>query len=207
MDPASAAAILSAIAAVGGPIAGSFFGGTGTDTGFTDEQRNLLNDLIQGIQTGSGPIGAPFDTGRFQREVGDPIREQFQQRTVPQIQQRFAGQGQMRGTSSGDTITRAGADLEAEIARGAFDAEQKTLDRILAGTKVGLTDPGKHTTEKDSPVGDFFNMVGAGGAKEFDLQNFLNMIMPGSGGGGGMQGSRPPLRGTTTPAQPPPVRY
>lgn len=175
-NPSTAATILNAIATVGGPILSSIFGASGRESQLTPQQEQLQQQLIQGLG-GSGPLGllGQFNFDNFQRDVGDPLRQQFQQRTVPGIQQRFAGLGQLRGTSSGDTITRAGADLEGQIANLGFQGQQNSLDRILRGAGLAL---GTGTQQRDpGRASSLFAGIGQGAAQNFDLQQTIESLL------------------------------
>jgi len=177
MDPASIAAIMTAIASIGGPVAASFFGSNPTNK-FTGGQQQLQSDIMQALQGGGGNLGfldPNFSFDQFNQQVGDPARQQFQQRTVPQIQQRFAGVGALRGTAAGDTITRAGADLEGQLAQQAFQAQQRGLDRAVSAFNPALQSQYTGDTQTN-PFGALFGGIGAGAAQNFDLTQFLNAL-------------------------------
>lgn len=130
-------------AQVGGPFGALVGGGVGALTGFlnTDndlkktevkspEQQRLFQQLYNMLN--NGPLAQGYESSlNYQRDLMNPnsaavqqftqpYMNQFNQQTVPQLAERFAGLGAMGGGLSssgfGQSLSSAGANLQAQLA-------------------------------------------------------------------------------------------
>lgn len=186
-------AALNLAASIGGPLIGNLLGRAKPVSKFTDPQQNLQRELIQSLLGGGGAFNflrPEQATQDFQRQVADPARQQFQNLTIPQIQQRFAGLGQLRGTSAGDTIARSGANLEQALLGQQFQTQQNALDRVLQGLSPAFAN--QFTGQQQlSPMQATAYGFGQQGLKNLDSQQILNLLqgLGNAFGGGSGQGS------------------
>lgn len=181
MDPATAgllAAILPTIIGGGATIGASLFNQPNKPL-LTPEQQALQRQIQEGI-SGGGPLGFlnPENAiADFDKLVGDPALEQFQNLTVPQIQERFVGQ--LRGTPAQDAITRSGADLSGKLSQQKFQQMQNAMDRaIRAATGVVGTKEQAVSTEP-SPIEQILSDVGKStiGGEGEGISNAINEIL------------------------------
>lgn len=107
------------------------------------EQISALTPEQQGLFT---KLMTDFDptelTDMFQSSVADPARQQFQQKTLPGIQERFIAGGGGGSGALNRAAVGAGADLESglsgQLAQLLAQAQQGTLNR-QAGLAVAPT--------------------------------------------------------------------
>jgi hypothetical protein len=122
-----------AVKGIGGLLGGAEQPGIEQVSTLTDQQQQVLSQLLTGIQGGefsqfgqseqfgeglgalSGLLGG-FDPQRtteaFQQQVADPARQQFQEEVLPSIQERLIGAGAGRGTTAQRQFAQAGQRLE-----------------------------------------------------------------------------------------------
>ena len=126
--------LLGAPGAIAGGLFGGLFGGGKKDKlkkidTMTKEQKQLLNQLTQLL---SGPLGqANQQALAYQQDLLDPSSEaydrfaqpyldQFNEQTIPQLGERFAGAGANSGALSssgfGQSLSAAGASLSNQLA-------------------------------------------------------------------------------------------
>jgi len=75
----------------------------------TPEQQQIFSKLL-------GDFDPSALTEMFQTSVADPARQQFQEQTLPGIQERFIGGGGARSGAVGRAGVQAGANLESGLA-------------------------------------------------------------------------------------------
>lgn len=132
MDPFTLALITAGIGA-GGSALGGFLGrDKGRETAIQGQQRLTIDDILAGIK-GEGPFASLFaaDEDTFQKSFVDPAQARFANQTAPQIQQQFIASGQQRGTGLEDTLSRAGVDMDMELASQYGQFQQSALQRQL----------------------------------------------------------------------------
>jgi hypothetical protein len=101
-------------------------------TGTQAQQQFGGNDLIQLLQQMMGQGGGlnsanQYDQGLLQGNQGQPgsaydqfsspYLQQFQEQVLPQIAERFAGQGALSSSGFGQTLGGAGAGLQSQLAQ------------------------------------------------------------------------------------------
>jgi len=102
----------------------------------TDQQKDLLNNIIQKALSGRDGFG--FDEDFFNKSFADPALRQFEQRTAPSIQQRFINQGLGSSSSLEDSLIRAGADVQGGIDQKRAELLNQALNRQLQAAGLGL---------------------------------------------------------------------
>jgi len=96
------------------------------------EQKQFLNSIMQQLG-GGGQLGQGYGqslsnlqelldpTSAAQQRFAQPYMDQFQQQTVPQLAERFAGAGAQGGALSssgfGQALGAAGSDLQSQLAQ------------------------------------------------------------------------------------------
>jgi len=123
--------------ALGGGALGGFApsGGNKNISNYSDQQRDLIDQLLQQAQQGTSP--EVFED-YFQSAVVDPSLSTFNNRIAPAIQQKFAGTG-VRGTPLDDALSRAGADINSAIAAQRIPALNQFEKQRQFNTAIGLT--------------------------------------------------------------------
>lgn len=99
---------------------------------FNPDQQQALSQILQ--MSLGGLQKTPFDFG----PIAQQARENFQQKTIPSIAERFAGLGGLRSSAFNRAIGQAGAGLETNL--GALGAQynlaqQSNLGKLL---QIGL---------------------------------------------------------------------
>src|SRR5574338_812065 len=116
MDPATISAIMSAL----GPILQAFTGGQGKHgSTYNKGQRGLIDELVSNVkgmgnqgninqnpqfQQGQDWLMGLFNDPEFFNSFEAPLQRQFQEETIPNLANRFAGMGS--GGSLGSTVFR-----------------------------------------------------------------------------------------------------
>jgi len=138
----------------------------------TPGQENIINQAgqmgLRGLQGGS----SRFDP------IAQQAQEQFSQRTVPGIAERFTQSGAQRSSAFGQQLGQAGADLSTNLASmgSQFGLQEQKLFQQLLG--LGLTPQFENYIEQGNP--------GLAG----HLGQFLPLLAHGFGSGlsGGLSG-------------------
>lgn len=104
--------------------------GRNKETKMQKTQRKLVDQLLQSLY-GQGPMSDlyNFDQDIFNKSFVEPAQAKFRNQIAPQIQQKFIAGGQQRSTGLQDTLTRAGVDLDSEINKYMYQAQQDALNR------------------------------------------------------------------------------
>jgi len=150
------------------------------------QQQELLQQLLSGVQGQGGSFGylnPQTQSQNFQQYVADPTMQRFMNRTVPGIQQKYAGIGQLRGTNAGDDILRSGADIESELARLQFQAMQGSQEQGLQAALGLLNKPlfNQNLTPESDPLNDILKGFSSGLPNS--LTQLLSQFTRPSGGG------------------------
>ena len=102
----------------------------------TPGQRDLLNFLIQRAQSGQGGFG--FDEDFFDQSFTQPAINEFQNTTVPAIQQAAIASGQQRSSGLNDVLARAGTQLQGQLSGQRADLLNQALNRQLQAASTAL---------------------------------------------------------------------
>ena len=139
MDPLTKSLILSAIGVGGSALGGIFGRERGKETPTQQRQKMAIDDILAGIK-GEGPYASLFsaDQDAFQRSYVDPAKSRFEKQIAPQIQQEFIASGQQRGTGLDDTLSRAGVDMDMQLAEQYGQFQENALQRQLQALGITL---------------------------------------------------------------------
>lgn len=130
-------------------IGGALFGKGPKQVSTMSPQQQQLLGLLQGGLAGGGALGGAlggFDPNEiaqlFQTGVAEPARRQFQQRTLPGIEQRAIGSGLTRSSGLQRQQLEGEFDLEemlsSQLAQAQLGAREGSLNRQLQGLGIGL---------------------------------------------------------------------
>lgn len=158
MDPATISALMAAI----GPILQSLTGkGEKFGSTFNPQQQNFMQQGLsglnpgmgdvtqnQGYQQGSDWLSALFNDPNFFKSFEAPLMRQFEEETIPNLANRFAGMGS--GGATGSTAFRN------QLAR-----EGSTLHEKIAALRGGLQQQGVNQSLQyaQQPVSNYFQQL------------------------------------------------
>jgi hypothetical protein len=146
MDPATISAIMSIL----GPVMQAFSGSQGKqgstyNKGQLSQLDQIMNDLKgmrgsqditqnQNYQTGQDWLQSMFSDPEFFNKFEAPMQRQFQEQTVPELANRFAGMGS--GGSTGSTafrnqLAREGSNLHTNIAAMRGSMQQQAIPQMM----------------------------------------------------------------------------
>jgi hypothetical protein len=187
MDPATIAALVSALST----IAGSTFGGQGPST---QQKRHdkVTNELLQGLR-GEGEFADLFadDYDAFQKSFVEPAQQRFKDVTAPNIQQSFIASGQQRGTGLDDSLTRAGVDMDTLLNQQYADFQERGKNRRFQGVGQVLN---QGLQGQSQPQGGF-GQAATGFASSTQGQDLLVKILNALQSSQGSQGGNIPPSG------------
>lgn len=145
MNPAFALAIPSILSALGGLTGSkSEYGST-----YSKGARNLIDDIIKevksqssaqniqqqpGYQTGMDWLQGLFNNPEFFNQFEAPLQRQFQEQTVPELANRFAGmgsEGALGSTGFRNQLAREGSNLHSNIAALRGNMQQNAIPQLL----------------------------------------------------------------------------
>ena len=141
MDPATAAMIASAIAALGSTAAGALSAsGSGKESKLQRKQRKTIDEILASLR-GEGEFSNLFATDEeaFQKSFVDPAKQKFKTQIAPTIQQQFISSGLQRGTGLDDSLTRAGVDLDTLLNQQFLDFQQGGQNRMMEALRMILS--------------------------------------------------------------------
>lgn len=110
---------------------------------YSSQQRGFMNQSLQGAQ---GQLGNVFQwlnaiLGNDQSAYEDyeaPYLQQFQQQTIPQIMERFAGMGAQNSSALNQTLGEAGKNLQMGLASQRADLKNNALQQLMALAGQGM---------------------------------------------------------------------
>jgi len=147
MDPATISAIMSAI----GPLLQAFTGNQGKmGSTYNKGQTGLIDQLVQQVkgmgnqtdisqnpqfQQGQNWLSSLFNNPDFFNQFEAPLRRDFEENTIPNLANRFAGMGS--GGSLGSTgfrnqLAREGSNLSTNIAALRGGMQQQGIPQLLS---------------------------------------------------------------------------
>jgi hypothetical protein len=137
-------------------------------------QQELMKLVMQGLKEGKGPFAelfGDFDKDSFDEGVSKPMMKQFQEETLPQIQEKFIAGNQVLGSGMRRGQMKAANDFQSELAKLMYGAQKDQQSNKLAGINSML---GKTTNENVYKQGTTGAVQGlAQGAS----QAFANSVM------------------------------
>lgn len=207
-DPMTMMMILNAITGVGSALT-SNKGEMGST--FNKNQLSTLDDILnqvkgmgnqditqnQGYQTGQNWLQSMFNDPEFFKSFEAPLQRQFQEQTVPELANRFAGMGSggaLGSTAFRNQLGREGSNLSTNIAALRGGMQQQAIPQMLGYAQQPFNNylqmlqqalqPTQNVYQPPSagPFGGAF-AAGTGGM----MQGLINQGF-GVGGGGGMGG-------------------
>jgi len=170
---------------------------------YTDEQENFINSVLQ--QTGPlNQAGMDYlrqilnnDPKAFEAYEA-PIKQQFEEETIPNILERFSSAGARNSSALNQTLGRSGRDLSTQLAGQRANLRDSALSRLMQFNQTGLTQTKQPYMKGGSEglAGPLLNLgasvIGGPLASGFSsLTNFLSSKFGGaaSGGGGDLTGA------------------
>lgn len=127
---------LSALGSIGG---GFLSGQSNKETKMQKTKRKLIDQLLDSVN-GQGPYADLYnsDQNAFNKSFVEPAQAKFRNQIAPQIQQQYIASGQQRGTGLDDQLLRAGVDLDSEINRYMYQAQQDAMNRKQSAFNAAL---------------------------------------------------------------------
>src|ERR1700722_632628 len=147
----------------------------------TPDQEELLGLIKEGITSGEGPlkdIFGEFNKEEFEKGVSEPALKNFQEKVLPGILEKFAGQG--FGSANVNAATKAGGDLQSKLAELMYGAQQNQKQNRISGLNTAIGRQGVENIYKPGTEGALQGLVkgigqGAG--------NAIGGAIPGAGTG------------------------
>jgi len=162
----------------------------------TPEQKSILDQLLGGM---GSPLGMGMQNLQ-QMLSGDPkafeafqapARTAFRQQTVPGIAERFSGAGAQQSSAFGQTLGRAGANLEENLAAQRSGLQSQALSQLQGLIGSGMQS--QFTTQQIPAQSGFLqslmNMLGQIGGQTGGMAlggGFGGLMAPGGTFGGGV---------------------
>lgn len=120
---------------------GSFlFGGKDKTTQhqiYTPQQQALINQIIGGLGGQSGAVSGGMDFiqqllgGQTAETATAPMMRQFNEQTVPQLSERFAGSGALNSSAFGQALGSAGAGLQENLFAARNQQQMQGLQGLM----------------------------------------------------------------------------
>lgn len=104
-------------------------------------QMELMSLITEGLKTGQGPLKdilGQFNMEEFQKGVSQPALKQFEEQIMPQLQEKFIGRNQALSSGFQNAATKAGADLQSQLASLLYQAQQSQKQNRLSGLGSAL---------------------------------------------------------------------
>lgn len=105
------------------------------------EQKEISSLINKGLQTGRGPLGdifGGFDKKAFKRGVTEPALKNFEKYILPMLQEKFISGNQVGGSGMRNEFSKAGEDLQAQLAGLMYQAQQGQQQNRLQGINTLL---------------------------------------------------------------------
>lgn len=133
-------ALIAAAVSAAGSIGGGWLAGQGNkETKMQKTKRKLIDQILDSVN-GNGPYADlySFDENTFNKSFVEPAQAKFKNQIAPQIRQQYIGNGQHRGTALDDQLLRAGVDLDSEINKYMYQAQQDAMNRKQSAFNAAL---------------------------------------------------------------------
>ncbi len=105
----------------------------------TPEQQALLKmitDSLAGGDNALSDIFGGFNKQEFDQGVAQPALKQFQDEILPMIQEKFIAGNQVLGSGLQRAQLKAGGDLQAQLAKLMYEAQQQGKQNKIAGVNT-----------------------------------------------------------------------
>lgn len=169
------------------------------------QQQELMGLITQGLKSGTGAFGdlfGSFNEKRFQEGVTNPALKNFKENILPVIQEKFIGQGALRSSGFQNATSKAGSDLQAQLAQLMYQAQQQQGQNQLQGIQTALQPQQQQLSFPGTRgfLGDLYSGLAptlgkSGGGIQGLLQQLLGRGQgnPGLGSASGFGGGNPGL--------------
>lgn len=163
----------TAIGGLVGGIGGLFGGGSSKPkvkklSTMTDTQKELEALISEALTQGTGPLAGlfgNFNEEQFNKGVTEPMLKNFQEKILPILNEKFIENNQYNSTGRIKANQQAGVDLQAELAKLLYEAQQGHKQNQLSGLN---TIYGKQGIEniyqkpEQSPISGLIQGIGSG---------------------------------------------
>lgn len=112
---------------------------------YTPEQQALLNQIIGGLSGEGGAVSGGLDFikqllgGQTAETAIAPMMRQFNEQTLPQLSERFAGADALNSSAFGQSLGSAGAGLQENLFAARNDQQMQGLQGLMAMLNPALT--------------------------------------------------------------------
>lgn len=134
----------------------------------TPEQEQLMELINEGLTTGKGPfadIFGGFNKDEFDQGVTQPALKNFKENILPILNEKFVAGNQVGGSGMENAQLKAGTDLQSNLAKLMYEAQQGQKQNKLAGIQTSLGRQGVENFYKQGSTGavpSFLQGVGKG---------------------------------------------
>lgn len=107
----------------------------------TKEQIELSKLLNEGLISNEGPfkdLFGSFNEQQFQEGVTQPALKNFQENILPQLMEKFNSQNALQSGAFQKAKLKAGTDLQSDLAKLMYQAQNQTAQNRLTGLQTGL---------------------------------------------------------------------
>ncbi len=104
-------------------------------------QEELIDLIKQGLISGEGPfkdIFGGFNRQEFEQGVSNPLMKQFQEETLPMLQEKFISGNQVLGSGMRRGQLKAGKDFQSDLAKLMYQAQQDAKANKAGGINAIL---------------------------------------------------------------------
>jgi len=112
---------------------------------YTQPQQDLLNQIIGGLGGQGGAMSGGMDFiknllgGQTAEAATAPMMRQFNEQTVPQLSERFAGSDALNSSAFGQSLGSAGAGLQENLYNARNQQQMQGLQGLMAMLNPALT--------------------------------------------------------------------
>jgi len=144
-------------------------------------QQEMLALIKEGVVSGQGPFGelyGKFNPEAFDKGVSQPALKNFQENILPQLQEKFIGGNQLLGSGFRRGALKAGTDLQSELAKLMYQAQEGQKQNQLSGVNslLGAREfENLYEKPQKSPTSSF--LQGAAGALGQSTPDILKTLI------------------------------
>lgn len=105
------------------------------------EQQQLMSLIVEGLTKGEGAlkdIFGGFDKESFSEGVEKPALKNFQENILPMLNEKFIAGNQVGGSGMMRAQNKAGVDLQSELAKLMYGAQQEAGKNKMVGLQALL---------------------------------------------------------------------
>lgn len=107
----------------------------------TPEQQQLTELINEGLTKGSGPFAellGSFNESEFNKGVSEPAMKHFQEKILPQLQEKFIAGNQALGSGMRQGQLDAATDFQSKLAGLRYNAQQQQQQNRMGGLQTAL---------------------------------------------------------------------